>query len=397
MPRRSATFLLVSVFLLIALGFVMLMSTVGFAADTADSTDTPGPSLGKLPRQFLWCGVGGIALAGLTYFDYKKLKRFSWPIFWISAGALVCCFIPEIGKGVNGSHRWVGLPGKDVILGQPSEAARIGVVIFLAAWCARFKDDRNTFRKGFLYPLVIVGLPIGLIAAEVDLGTATLVFCVCTCMLFAAGARWVYVLGMFIIGCGILGLAIKNIPNRMARITAFIHLDDADKSKLAPAILEKMGQQQEALSALGSGGPVGRGLGEGRHKHGYLPLPFTDFIFPNLGEELGLAGTLGTLLLFSIFCLTGLLIASHAPDRFGKLLGTGLVLLIGFQSLINIAVTTGCMPNKGMPLPFISYGGSNLACCMAIVGILLNIHRQARPVASMNDAVLSRPKLTPGH
>ena len=390
--RRSATLLMVSVFLLIALGFVMLMSTVGF---TSGSDGGPEEIWGKLHRQLMWCGLGSAALAFFAFCDYHKLERYALGVFLLSIVVLICCFIPGIGKGVNGAHRWIGIPGSGTILGQPSEAARIGTIVFLAAWMSRWRLESQTLRKGFLYPLLLVGIPIGLIAFEVDLGTAVLVFSVCACILFAGGTKWYYIAGMLLLGAVGLGIGIKLIPNRLARITAFVHLEDPDKSKLTQEIREMMDQQEEGLSALGSGGPLGLGLGEGRHKQGYLPLPFTDFIFPNIGEELGLPGTLGTVLLFGIFCLSGLLIASHAPDRFGKLLGSGLVLLIVFQALINIAVTTGCMPNKGMPLPFISYGGSNLACCMAGIGILLNIQRQARPVIAMEDAVLSRPKLTP--
>jgi cell division protein FtsW len=205
---------------------------------------------------------------------------------------------------------------------------------------------------------------------------------------------------MIIAGGGILAAGIsmgdsKTAHNRMARITAFLHLDDETFAKANPEIDELNNQQKQGIYALGSGGPVGVGLGDGRQKQHYLPLCHTDFVFPVLGEELGLVATLGTIVLILGVAFSGFLVAAHAPDRFGKLLGTGLVLLIVVQALINIAVTTGCLPNKGMPLPFVSYGGSNLCCCLISVGILLNIYRQGRPVILKRDPVLGQPKLTP--
>ncbi len=386
----------------------MLMSTVSFGPNSA------GGESGKLQRQFQWCGVGlGLAVF-FSFSDYRKFCKWEWPIFGLSALVLVACFLPEIGRTVNGSSRWVGIPGTTTILGQPSEAARIGAIIFLASWCARFKDKRQTFTYGFLYPLLLMALPIGLIGMEVDLGTSSLLFCTTVCLLLLAGVRWLYVGSVVMAGVMALGLVITLIPNRKARINAFLYLESKTEAEFRSAvkaaypnyddqqikavekqIREANQQQEQALAAMGSGGPLGRGLGEGRHKQGYLPLPFTDFIFPNIGEELGLGGTLGTIFLFCGFCLSGFLIASRAQDRFGQLLGTGIVLLIVFQALINIAVVTGCFPNKGFPLPFVSYGGSNLACCMAAVGILLSIHRHGNAHEGLTSAALRRPKLTP--
>jgi cell division protein FtsW len=391
MAKRSALALVVCAGLLTALGFVMLMSTGGFSQESALD------EWAGLKRQAVWL-VTGLAACGLMALtDYHRLQRWAWPIFWICVALLVLCFIPGIGHSRNGASRWINVMG---VKGQPSEAARVGVMIALAAWCARFRDRRRTFLWGFALPLAIMALPIALIAAEVDLGTACLLFIVSAAVLFIGGARWIYITAMVLAGAGVLyaGIATgesKTAKNRLARFIAFRHLEDERFAREFPDIDKLNDQQRQGLYALGSGGPAGRGLGDGVQKQHYLPLCHTDFIFPVIGEELGAGATLGTLLLLLGVAFSGLLIATHAPDRFGKLLATGLVLLIVIQALINVGVATGCLPNKGMPLPFVSYGGSNLCFCLVSIGILLNIYRQGRPVILKGDPVLGQPKLTP--
>jgi cell division protein FtsW len=377
--------------LLTALGFIMLMSTGGFSQESAHD------EWAGLKRQAVWLGAGLAACAVMAMLDYHRLQRLAWPIFWVCVVLLALCFVPGIAHARGGASRWINIAGAR---GQPSEIARIGIIIALAAWCARYRDRRASFLWGFTMPLAVVALPIGLIAAEVDLGTACLLFIVCCAVLFIGGARWIYIAVMIAAGAGILFMGLKTgdsktAKNRWARITAFLHLDDESFAKSYPEIEELNNQQKQGIYALGSGGPSGVGLGDGRQKQHYLPLCHTDFVFPVIGEELGLAATLGTVLLVLGVAFSGFLVAAHAPDRFGKLLGTGLVLLIVVQAMINIGVTTGCLPNKGMPLPFVSYGGSNLCCCLISVGILLNIYRQGRPVILERDPVLGQPKLTP--
>ena len=391
MTRRSAIALISCVALLTVLGFIMLMSTGGFSQESGDD------EWFGMKRQGVWLGVGFIGCAVMARLDYRVLQRWAVPLFWVSVALLLLCFMPGVGHARGGASRWINLGG---IKGQPSEIARIGVMIALAAWCARFRDKRQSFVWGFSLPLAVMSLPIGLIAMEVDLGTAGLLFIVCAAVLFIAGTRTVYILAMILAGAGIMYGVIfvgdsKTSINRRARIMAFMHLEDPQFAKQFPEVAELNDQQTQGIYALGSGGPLGKGLGDGVQKQHYLPLCHTDFIFPVIGEELGVAATLGTVLLVLGIAFSGLLIAAHAPDRFGKLLGTGLVLLIVVQALINIGVATGCLPNKGMPLPFVSYGGSNLCCCLISVGILLNIYRLGRPVALASDPFLGRPKLTP--
>lgn len=388
MSRGSAYVLVISVLLLTALGFVMLISTAPYSQEGRMDAMT------GVRRQGVWLVLGLAAAAFLSFTDYHTLRRWSGPIFWISAVLLVCCFLPVVGVRVGGASRWIRIPGIG-FTGQPSELAKIATVVALAAWCARFRDQRTDFLRGFCYPLVMVALPVGLIAAEVDLGTASLIFLSCTCMLFIAGTRTVYVLLLVALGGGLLWGAIKLIPNRTARITAFLHLNDPETSRMNADIVDMNHQQKQALIALGNGGLTGQGIGESRQKQYYLPLPHTDSVFAIVGEELGLAGTSCVIILFLGAGLSGIIIALHAPDRFGKLLGFGLMCLILGQAAINIGVTSGCLPNKGMPLPFISYGGSNLFSCLVATGIVLNIYLQAREAATASVPLLGREKLTP--
>lgn len=389
MSRGSAYVLVISFLLLTALGFVMLLSTAPY------SQEGQMDAMGGVRRQGLWLVLGLVAAGIMAFTDYHKLRRWAPPLFWISIVTLILCFVPGIGVKVGGSSRWIHFPGIDSIRGQPSELAKIITIIALAAWCSKFRDQRGSFLRGFLYPLVLVALPIGLIAAEVDLGTASLIFLACTGMLFIAGSRAVYVIGLIVLGAVLLTTAIQLIPNRMARITAFTELNKPANAKSSAEVNEKNRQQEQAILALGAGGLHGKGLGESRQKLYFLPLPHTDSVFAIVGEEGGLVATLGVLFLFLAGGLAGMTIALHAPDRFGKLLGFGLSGLILGQAAINIGVTTGCLPNKGMPLPFISYGGSNLFSCLIALGIILNIYLQAREASSASIPLLHREKLTP--
>ena len=391
MARRSAFFLVACVTLLTALGFAMLMSTGGFSVETAKD------EWAGLRRQGAWLGIGLVACWTMMRVDYHRLQKFAWPLFWICCGLLALCFVPHVGVARYGAARWISIGG---VQGQPSELARIGVVVALAAWCARFREKRSTLTWGFAYPLAVMLVPIGLIAAEVDLGSSVLIFSVCAIMLYLAGTRWIYILAMVVSGAALLYAGIfmgesRTAKNRQARVAAFLHLEDPQFARDYPEIDELNTQQREGIYAFGTGGITGQGLGDGRQKQHYLPMCHTDFIFPVIGEELGVIATLSVVGLLLGFTLSGLLISVHAPDRFGKLLGSGLVLLLVVQALINMGVSTGCMPNKGMPLPFISYGGSNLCCALVSVGILLNIYRQGRPVTLASDPVLSSPKLSP--
>lgn len=368
MQRNSIYLLLLSVVALIALGVVMLFSTSAFAQDSH------GDIYYFVKRQLLWLGIGIIACVLTSLTDYHWWRR-TW-MFWfgIALILLLLCFVPHIGMRINGSRRWLNL---HVAAFQPSELGKVAAVFFLAWWFSREEIKEGGFFQTLVIPLSILALPMGLIAAEVDLGTTALIGATALAMMFVGGTRKRYLFP--ILGAGIAGLIglIYLIPERAARMMTFLH-PESDK-------LGKGLQQWQALIAFGSGGIEGLGLGEGRQKMLYLPYAHTDFIFPMIGEELGLRATWGVIFCYLLILLCGGLIAANARDRFGKLLATGLILLVTLQAIINIGMTISFLPNKGMPLPFISYGGTNLAASLFMIGILINIHQRGIPITRSEE------------
>ena len=281
-----------------------------------------------------------------------------------AAVLLVCCFVPGIGKRIHGSRRWLSLGGQTL---QPSEVAKLAVLITIAWWYSRKDMQPREFLRGFAYPLAIVLFIVALIAPEIDLGTSTLLLCTTLMVMFVAGTRLPYLGMLAVAGVSALALAIRLLPERTGRFLAFL---DPDKYPTEAY------QQVHGLTAFGSGGVMGLGLGNGREKFSYLPFAHTDFILPVVGEELGLVCTLTVVLCFLVVLVSGTVIAMRASDRFGRLLGAGIVMLIAIQAAMNIGVTTMLLPNKGLPLPFISYGGSSLAFCLVSIGILVSIYRR---------------------
>lgn len=361
MRGRTAYILILSMVSLLAIGIVMLQSTGAFARDSH------GDMYYFVRRQAFWLCIGLAAMVGASLTDYRWWGKF-WPyLFGLAAVLLVLCFVPPIGMRINGSWRWINLGFASF---QPSELAKVATLVFLAWWYHRHENETKTFLRGFLMPLAAVGVLVGLIALEVDLGASALIGLTTLCVMFVAGASMLWLAPMLAVGLTALVYAVLHNPERFARILAFL---DPEKFRLDEGL-----QQWQAMVAFGAGGVSGVGLGNGRLKMLYLPYAHTDFIFPMIGEELGLRFTLLTVFCFLLILLSGALIAMNAKDRFGMLLGFGITVIIALQAAINIGVTTSLLPNKGMPLPFISYGGSNLAVTMLLVGILLNINRQGR-------------------
>lgn len=361
MPRRTAYVLILSMLSLTAIGIVMLFSTGAYAQDSR------GDMYFFVKRQAMWLGIGAVALVGAAVLDYRVWAKV-WPwIYGVAAVMLLMCFVPHIGMRINGAHRWVNLGFATF---QPSELGKVAVLFFLAWWYQRNEDHAAEFWRGFVIPLAVAGLIMALIVVEVDLGATSLIGVTTLAVMFVAGAGLRWLLPLLGVGLGGLAFAILNIQERMARLLAFL---DPEKYRLTEGL-----QQWQALLAFGAGGVEGLGLGNGRQKMLYLPYAHTDFIFPMIGEELGLRFTLLTVFCFLLILLAGALISTNSRDRFGMLLGFGITIMISVQAAINIGVTTSLLPNKGMPLPFISYGGSNLAVSMMLIGVLLNIHRQGR-------------------
>ena len=378
MHRKSAYILFLAVLGLLVIGIVMLFSTSAFARDSH------GDVYFFIKRQAMWFGVGLVVCIFAALIDYHWWQRTWWIWFGLALGVLALCYVPHIGMRLNGSRRWIGWGPITV---QPSEVAKLAIIFFLAAWFARYEKPDRKVLLGFILPLAIISLPAALVLGEVDLGTTALIGTTAFVVMFVAGANPLWLGIVSLTGLGALLIVATRISERMGRLSAFLHPQH---------FKEDAGlQQMQALIAWGSGGMEGLGLGNGRQKMLYLPYAHTDFIFPIVGEQLGLRFSLLVVFLFVVIIVCGTMIALHAKDRFGLLLGCGVVSLLALQAAVNIGVTTSLLPNKGLPLPFISYGGSNLVACMFGVGLLLNIYRQGILEPPHQKKATMRARITP--
>jgi cell division protein FtsW len=376
MRRKSAYLLFLAVLGLLVIGIVMLFSTSAFARDSH------GDALFFLKRQAVWLGVGLAACIVAALVDYHFWQRTWWIWIGIAAIALALCYVPHVGMRINGSRRWVGIGPVGF---QPSEIGKLAAVFFLAWWFARYEKAAGHPLFGFAIPLAVVTALLSLILFEVDLGTTALIGMTSFVIMFVAGTNSILLGFLAVAGSSVIFVAATHA--RMDRLIAFANLE---------RYKEDAGlQQMQALIAWGSGGMEGLGLGNGRQKMLYLPYAHTDFIFPMIGEELGLRISLLVVFLFVVVIVCGIIIALHAKDRFGLLTATGVVSLLALQAAVNIGVTTSLLPNKGLPLPFISYGGSNLAACLFGVGLLLNIYRQAVLEPSNKKRSALQVRMTP--
>ena len=387
MSRIASHVLIGSVLLLIGLGIVMLISTGMWSADQG------GDAFFSLRRQLVWLGLSVVACTVVARMPMEWLQRLAPWIYVFGCVLLALCFAPGIGVEINGSRRWIGLKGLGLpgVQVQPSEFAKLAAVIGLAAWYVRAGVRSRSFLHGYLIPMMLVAVPVGLIGCEVDLGAAALVGLASFSLMFVAGAN-LPALGVTVLsGLGAIYAAVKYIPNRAKRFTEFL-----DVLRDPMAHLGDTGMQQvRAMMAFANGSTSGVGLGAGKQKVLGLPYAHTDFIFPMVGEELGLVATLSVVVCYALILIFGMFIALHAATRFGRLVGVGSVVLIALQATLNIAVTTVCLPNKGLPLPFVSYGGSNLLFCLICLGLLLNLHRTALYPEAARPQGMPRRRVTP--
>jgi cell division protein FtsW len=364
MHKKSAFILLFSVAVLISIGLVMLFSAGAFASDGH------GDQFSFLRKQGFWLGFGFVVAVACATIDYRWWQRGWIVLIVVSYVLLALCFIRPIGLYINHSYRWVRLGSVTV---QPSELAKFAVVVFVAWWFAKFESKQNRIIKGLLIPFAVVGGILALILKETDLGTTAMIGATALLIMFVAGVNLRYLIPTVVAGLiGLLAFA-WMFPGRQSRLLAFIHPEQYQNSEAQ--------QQFMGLIALGSGGIDGLGLGNGRQKMFYLEYAYADFIFPVIGEELGLRVTLVIVFCYLLILTSGALISLNARDRFGMLFGFGCTSLLALQALVNVGVTTSMLPNKGSPLPFISYGGSNLFFCLVCVGVLINIYRHGKEEA----------------
>jgi len=368
--KVAVTILVFCVAALLALGMVMLYSA---------SMAQVGAHY--LAMQLVWCVFGLVAAVVTTLVDYRQLKRIWWVPLGLAVLMLAMVLNGHFGVKINGARRWFSF---GAVHFQPSEFAKVALIIALAWYGEHFQRQMPLLKRGILIPSLLIGATVGLILKEPDVGNALVLAIVSGVLLLIAGVRLRYFLppvlaialgaGVFICHNLVELTAIhqrgQHGAMRSERIYSWLHLEETRRDKGL--------QAYEAMIALGSGGLMGKGLGDGRQKLGFVPEHHTDFIFSIIGEELGLIATALVIVAFVAIVFCGAYIAMNARDTFGLLLGAGITFLIGLQAFVNIGVVTSALPNKGLPLPFISYGGSNLLVMLASVGLLLNIARQAR-------------------
>ena len=362
LSRYSAITLLLSVAFLVGLGLIMLGSTSPWA-------EPERMQYSHLKKQITFIIIGIFAATAAGFTPPKFYEKFVIPAFIFCIIALALCFIPGIGHSVNGSSRWVGLPGIPIRF-QPSEPAKIVTSMILAWWMVRHAQKQRSFFRDllptFIYPGLILAIPTALILMEIDMGTTAVIIGSAFLLFYIGGTRGWLLGTTIIIGVAALIFLVQEMGgNRAERLLSF---RDLEATKLSYGL-----QQWRSLLAFANGGIDGVGLGNGAEKHGYLPFAHTDFIYPIIGEELGLRFTLSVILSFVLIAVSGILISHRTQDRFCSLLAIGLTANIVIPGAMNIAVATAMLPNTGLPLPFVSYGGTNIVFTLISVGLLISI------------------------
>lgn len=316
-------------------------------------------------RQVIWALIGMTAAFFFVLFDHRKLQKWVNPLLILTLAGLVAVLV--VGRQVGGARRWIRIGGVGF---QPSEFAKLTMILFVASYCDRKKSKLENFKKGVLPLLLVVAVFCGLILLQPDFGTCSLIFLTCMTMVFIAGGNLKQIFVLAAIAVPLAGLAVWLEPYRRRRVLAFLNPWENPQGASYQIV--------QSILALGSGGLTGVGLGDSHSKLLYLPEPHTDFIFPIFGEEFGLAGSWAVIGLFGILAALGFRIAARSANLFSSLLAGGITTLILFQAILNIGMVTGCLPPKGFPLPFFSFGGSSLVVTLASAGILLNISRTAK-------------------
>ena len=363
MNRYLSAALVVATLALTGLGLVMISSTT--------TTVASANSMAKLIRQLMWLAVALAAFGVTGWVDYKAWRPIAWALFGLTLLAMLLVHAPYIGMKIKGSARWLRLGPVQV---QPSEIMRLTLALLIAHGLARHQTRIRELKWGLLWPLGVLLPVLALLLKEPDIGTAVLVLAATLATAFVAGARFRPLLGVGIVGAAGLAAVMMAIPERFARWKAWWEALQHPEMQRSDG---KFYQIWQSILALGSGGLDGLGLGKSRFKMLHLPEATTDAILPIIGEELGFYASFAIILAYVVIFICGILIALRAREVYGLLLGFGLVFGLCFQAAINIGTVTGSIPPKGIPLPFISYGGSNLLLCYASVGLLVSIHRQS--------------------
>jgi len=345
--------------LLMAVGLVMIYSASAVIAMKKFSD--PGYFM---KRHFLYFGLGLFVMTVVSCIPYWWYRTWLLVIMAVSLTSLVAVVMPGVGVEINNARRWFQIGSLTL---QPAEYAKVAWVLYLSVYLSRKEEKIRFFRSGFLPPMIMCGIFGILILLESDFGTPFIIGALTVILLALGGAPWSYLFSLAVPAVAGFYVFVYQVPYRWERITAFMnpYTDPLDSGY----------QLIQAWTAVGSGGLWGKGLGAGQQKLFFLPEPYTDFILAVIGEELGFAGILTVMALFVLLFWTGMRIARHAPDVMSNFMAVGATLLLSLQALINMGVVLGLFPTKGLPLPFISYGGSAFTANCAAAGILLNIAR----------------------
>ncbi len=329
---------------------------------------------------FALAGVGALVL--FMRLDYNRLRALSVPMMVAALVGLLAVLTPGIGVERNGASRWIELGPATV---QPSEFAKLALIIYISAWLASRGDQIHKFSLGFVPFVLMVGVVGGLVIAEPDMGTTIIILITASTLFFVAGAPLSHLALLITVGGLISYGVVMTRDYQLDRLVSFVS-PESDPQGIGFHIIQ-------LLIALGSGGPVGLGWGASRQKFFYVPGAHTDGVFAIMGEELGFIGLLAILALFGFFIYRALRVTMRSRDQFAVLLGIGIVSWIAFQTLINIGGITRTIPLTGIPLPFLSYGGSSLISVLAAVGVLLSLSRYSRDVGYLER---ERPRPQPG-
>jgi cell division protein FtsW len=357
--RQERVNLTMTVITLVCLGIVMI-----YSASCVNAMQTYGDSLYYLKRHLFFLSLGLMAAFFILRMDYRQIQPYARPLVIVCMVLLALVLVPHIGSESYGARRWFKL---GVFHFQPSELAKLAMIIYTADFLDRKQAVIRSFTQGFLPPLLVMGVLCALTVKQPDLGTTVEMAVVTMTMLFLGGARLWHLALLFCSAVPLVVYLIAKEPYRMARIIAFL-----DPWQDSQGIGFQLTQSQ---IALGSGGIFGVGLGHSQQKLFYLPAAHTDFILSIIGEELGLVGTLSIILLFGLFIWQGTRIIRQTNNPFGYFMGMGIVMMLGLQAMVNVGVSIGAFPTKGLPLPFISYGGSALIFHLVAIAFLLNISK----------------------
>lgn len=351
-------------FILVCIGVVMI-----YSASSIPSWQTSGHSYNLLKKQLLYVLFGFVGMSLAMAIDYHILRKYAKPIFLLSIVPLVMVLLPGLSREAGGAKRWLHLAGFNY---QPTEFVKIALIIYLADFLNRKARYIKSFLKGFVPPMLALGAITLLVLLQPDLGTAIALVVLTFVMLYVSGARTSHIMLSFLAALPFLYILVFSVPYRRARILAFLNpwLDPKGSGF----------QIIQSQIAVGSGGLFGVGLGMSKQKLFYLPAAHTDFIFSIIAEELGLLGSGLVILLFIFLIWQMAKVAARISDPFGKLICIGIMTLVAFSAVVNIGVSIGSLPTKGLPLPFISYGGSSLFFYMIAVGLFLNVSKSEEAV-----------------